>query len=179
VYLCVDFSPWLYEDYEDVKTALMRQVLDACRRPGADSAIWPRSRPPSAWAAAPGSASTPPGCSSRRWPPSRRCARSPTASRHWRVNSPSPNARLRPPQPRPRATHHSPLPRRAPTSPDSCFTADDNPTQLCSEADAVNQGHLQTRHASPGTRLRQPGRATSCATSGHHAGTTYDEGRSP
>jgi len=30
-YLCVDFSPWLYEDYEDVKTALMRQVLDACR----------------------------------------------------------------------------------------------------------------------------------------------------
>jgi hypothetical protein len=30
-YLCVDFSPWLYEDYEDVKTALMRQVLEACR----------------------------------------------------------------------------------------------------------------------------------------------------
>lgn len=30
-YLCVDFSPWLYEDYEDVKTALMRQVLGACR----------------------------------------------------------------------------------------------------------------------------------------------------
>lgn len=29
-YLCVDFSPWLYEDYEDVKTALMRQVLAAC-----------------------------------------------------------------------------------------------------------------------------------------------------
>lgn len=30
-YLCVDFSPWLYEDYEDVKTALMGQVLAACR----------------------------------------------------------------------------------------------------------------------------------------------------
>ncbi len=30
-YLCVDFSPWLYEDYEDVKTALMGQVLEACR----------------------------------------------------------------------------------------------------------------------------------------------------
>lgn len=30
-YLCVDFSPWLYEDYEDVKTALMMQVLRACR----------------------------------------------------------------------------------------------------------------------------------------------------
>lgn len=30
-YLCVDFSPWLYEDYEDVKTALMIQVLGACR----------------------------------------------------------------------------------------------------------------------------------------------------
>lgn len=30
-YLCVDFSPWLYEDYEDVKTALMGQVLGACR----------------------------------------------------------------------------------------------------------------------------------------------------
>lgn len=30
-YLCVDFSPWLFEDYEDVKTALMRQVLGACR----------------------------------------------------------------------------------------------------------------------------------------------------
>lgn len=30
-YLCVAFSPWLYEDYEDVKTALMGEVLAACR----------------------------------------------------------------------------------------------------------------------------------------------------
>ena len=30
-YLCVGFSPWLYEDYEDVKVALMTEVLAACR----------------------------------------------------------------------------------------------------------------------------------------------------
>ncbi|WP_424184180.1 KAP family P-loop NTPase fold protein [Actinokineospora sp. G85] len=28
-YVCVDFSPWQYEDYADVKVALMRTVLDA------------------------------------------------------------------------------------------------------------------------------------------------------
>ncbi|MBN9795598.1 NTPase KAP [Pseudonocardia sp. TMWB2A] len=28
-YLCVDFSPWQYEDYDDVKVALMTTVLDA------------------------------------------------------------------------------------------------------------------------------------------------------
>ncbi len=30
-YLCVGFSPWLYEDYDDVKAALMTEVLRACR----------------------------------------------------------------------------------------------------------------------------------------------------
>ncbi len=30
-YLCVSFSPWLYEDYDDVKTALMGEVLRVCR----------------------------------------------------------------------------------------------------------------------------------------------------
>lgn len=30
-YVCIDFSPWKYEDYEDVKAALMRAVLDACQ----------------------------------------------------------------------------------------------------------------------------------------------------
>lgn len=29
-YVCVEFSPWRYEDYEDVKSAFMRLVLDAC-----------------------------------------------------------------------------------------------------------------------------------------------------
>jgi hypothetical protein len=29
-YVCVPFSPWQYEDYDDVKLALMRAVLDAC-----------------------------------------------------------------------------------------------------------------------------------------------------
>lgn len=29
-YICVEFSPWKYEDYEDVKAAFMRSVLDAC-----------------------------------------------------------------------------------------------------------------------------------------------------
>lgn len=28
-YLCVEFSSWQYEDYEDVKVALMTTVLDA------------------------------------------------------------------------------------------------------------------------------------------------------
>ncbi len=28
-YLCVEFSPWQYEDYNDVKVALMTTVLDA------------------------------------------------------------------------------------------------------------------------------------------------------
>lgn len=28
-YLCVEFSPWQYEDYDDVKVALMTTVLDA------------------------------------------------------------------------------------------------------------------------------------------------------
>jgi len=27
-YLCVEFSPWQYEDYDDVKVALMTTVLD-------------------------------------------------------------------------------------------------------------------------------------------------------
>lgn len=30
-YLCVGFSPWLYEDYEDVKVALMAAIISACR----------------------------------------------------------------------------------------------------------------------------------------------------
>ena len=30
-YVCVEFSPWLYEDYDDVKAALITAVLDACR----------------------------------------------------------------------------------------------------------------------------------------------------
>lgn len=30
-YVCVEFSPWLYEDYDDVKTAMMSAVLEACR----------------------------------------------------------------------------------------------------------------------------------------------------
>lgn len=29
-YLCVPFSPWQYEDYDDVKLSLMRAVLDVC-----------------------------------------------------------------------------------------------------------------------------------------------------
>jgi hypothetical protein len=29
-YVCVSFSPWQHEDYDDVKVALMRAVLDAC-----------------------------------------------------------------------------------------------------------------------------------------------------
>jgi ATPase subunit of ABC transporter with duplicated ATPase domains len=28
-YVCVEFSPWQHEDYDDVKVALMRTVLDA------------------------------------------------------------------------------------------------------------------------------------------------------
>jgi hypothetical protein len=30
-YVCVEFSPWQYEDYGDVKAGLMRAVLDQCR----------------------------------------------------------------------------------------------------------------------------------------------------
>ena len=30
-YLCVQFSPWQYEDYEDVKIALLQAILQACR----------------------------------------------------------------------------------------------------------------------------------------------------
>ena len=30
-YVCVGFSPWQYEDYDDVKAALMAAVLDACQ----------------------------------------------------------------------------------------------------------------------------------------------------
>src|SRR6202042_2041775 len=30
-YVCVGFSPWQYEDYDDVKAALMGAVLDACQ----------------------------------------------------------------------------------------------------------------------------------------------------
>ena len=30
-YVCIDFSRWKYEDYEDVKAALMRAVLVACQ----------------------------------------------------------------------------------------------------------------------------------------------------
>lgn len=30
-YVCVAFSPWLYEDYDDVKAALITAVLDKCR----------------------------------------------------------------------------------------------------------------------------------------------------
>lgn len=30
-YVCVEFSPWRYEDYDDVKTAIMRAVLNACQ----------------------------------------------------------------------------------------------------------------------------------------------------
>jgi hypothetical protein len=38
-YVCVEFSPWKYEDYEDVKSALMRAVLNACQdRVGDDEA---------------------------------------------------------------------------------------------------------------------------------------------
>jgi len=29
-YVCIEFSPWRYEDYEDVKSAFMRLALDAC-----------------------------------------------------------------------------------------------------------------------------------------------------
>ncbi len=35
-YVCVEFSPWQYEDYDDVKSALMRTVLDACEARIAD-----------------------------------------------------------------------------------------------------------------------------------------------
>jgi hypothetical protein len=36
-YLCVEFSPWQYEDYDDVKVALMTAVLDAVdKRAGGD-----------------------------------------------------------------------------------------------------------------------------------------------
>jgi hypothetical protein len=38
-YVCIEFSPWKYEDYEDVKAAFMRAVLDACQsRAGDDDA---------------------------------------------------------------------------------------------------------------------------------------------
>lgn len=30
-YLCVQFSPWQYEDYDDVKVALLQAILDACQ----------------------------------------------------------------------------------------------------------------------------------------------------
>lgn len=35
-YVCVEFSPWKYEDYEDVKAALAKSVLDACELHVAD-----------------------------------------------------------------------------------------------------------------------------------------------
>jgi hypothetical protein len=37
-YVCVEFSPWKYEDYEDVKAALMCSVLDACETRAAGNA---------------------------------------------------------------------------------------------------------------------------------------------
>lgn len=30
-YLCVSFSPWQFEDYDDVKVALLQAILDACQ----------------------------------------------------------------------------------------------------------------------------------------------------
>lgn len=37
-YVCVAFSPWQYEDYDDVKVAFMRAVLDACDGAAGDEA---------------------------------------------------------------------------------------------------------------------------------------------
>lgn len=38
-YLCVQFSPWQYEDYEDVKIALLQAILQACRERNALPAV--------------------------------------------------------------------------------------------------------------------------------------------